>query len=63
MATTPKVNVAFWRAKFARNTTRDTAALRALRATGYEVVTVWECETRDRARVARALSSLKALNV
>jgi DNA mismatch endonuclease (patch repair protein) len=58
-ATTPKVNVAFWTAKFARNKARDAAAVRNLRKAGYRVVTVWECDTQDRARVERALSGLK----
>jgi DNA mismatch endonuclease (patch repair protein) len=58
--TTPKMNVAFWKAKFARNVERDAVAARALREIGYEVVTVWECETRNQARVERVLSPLAA---
>lgn len=43
-ATVPKSNRAFWAAKFARNRIRDAAAIRALRAQGFKVVLVWECE-------------------
>jgi DNA mismatch endonuclease (patch repair protein) len=44
MASTPKSNQAFWRAKFARNVARDKANRRALARLGWSVVVVWECE-------------------
>lgn len=43
----PKDNADYWRAKIARNQTRDRAALKALRANGWSVLVVWECETRE----------------
>lgn len=43
--TTPKRNRAFWEAKFAANVARDRRAIRELRAAGYDVLVVWECET------------------
>src|SRR6478735_3115864 len=42
--TMPKRNRNFWREKFAANRLRDAAKVRALRAAGYRVVIVWECE-------------------
>ncbi|MBP5509723.1 MAG: DNA mismatch endonuclease Vsr [Kiritimatiellae bacterium] len=43
----PKANGAFWRKKFARNKERDAKTLRLLWETGWEVLVVWECETKD----------------
>ncbi|PRX33961.1 T/G mismatch-specific endonuclease [Meinhardsimonia xiamenensis] len=44
-ATSPKRNAEFWEAKFARNVARDEANGHALTAEGWNVVTIWECET------------------
>lgn len=46
----PKTNSAFWLAKFEQTVRRDTQKRRALRALGWSVVTIWECELRDAAR-------------
>lgn len=46
-SSTPKSNVAFWETKFARNTQRDAEAVAALKALGWNVSIVWECETRQ----------------
>ena len=54
-ATMPKRNRPFWEAKFAANRLRDERAEAALRATGYRVIVVWECATRDTARLERTL--------
>lgn len=51
-ATTPKRNRAFWMAKFRRNRDRDLRRARELRAAGYLVLTVWECEAEDARRLA-----------
>lgn len=56
--TTPKTNRAFWLAKFAANVARDEAQAKSLRARGFRVVVVWECETRDRERLRRLLMKL-----
>lgn len=53
----PRANADYWRAKINRNTTRDRAALRALRATGWAVLVVWECETRDSEALQRKLKA------
>jgi DNA mismatch endonuclease (patch repair protein) len=48
-ATTPTANRAFWLDKFAANRARDARNVRALRAAGFKVVIVWECESGDAA--------------
>ena len=46
---TPKSNVAFWEAKFARNQARDARNSQQLVDEGWTVVVVWECALkRDR---------------
>lgn len=44
----PKDNSAYWRAKIANNRARDRASLKALKARGWSICVVWECECRDR---------------
>lgn len=51
--TTPKRNTAFWEAKFRRNVERDRHAQEQMRRLGYEALTIWECETRGTANLAR----------
>jgi len=46
-ATTPSKNRGFWEAKFADNMRRDRRKEQELRASGFDVLTVWECETKD----------------
>ncbi|WP_256326182.1 very short patch repair endonuclease [Sphingomonas sp. NFR15] len=46
-ATTPKTRSEFWQDKFDRNVERDERKEADLRAAGWDVTTVWECETRD----------------
>lgn len=40
----PKSNVEFWQAKLLRNHNRDIAQRAELEASGWRVITVWECE-------------------
>src|SRR5262245_23624990 len=40
----PRANAAFWRAKFEENTERDRRAEEALKADGWNLMTVWEHE-------------------
>src|SRR5229473_3674236 len=40
----PKTNRAYWRAKIARNKRRDLQSTRRLKALGYRVVRIWECQ-------------------
>lgn len=41
----PVENADYWGPKIARNVERDAASARALQGAGWEVLTVWECET------------------
>ena len=41
----PKTRRAFWQRKLEANRDRDAASLSALKAMGWEVMIVWECET------------------
>ena len=47
-ATMPKSNVEFWQAKFDRNVARDKKEHAALKAAGWHVIVLWECEVKKR---------------
>lgn len=47
LAAEPKTRVGFWKNKFRKNVERDASAVAALVEMGWDVLTVWECETRD----------------
>ena len=49
--TRPVTNAAFWNTKIDRNIARDTKVLAELQALGWTVLTVWDCETRDTAKL------------
>lgn len=51
----PKSRVGFWTTKFRENIARDGRNEAALRALGWRVLIIWECETRHRAVVERRL--------
>jgi DNA mismatch endonuclease, patch repair protein len=51
----PKSNRAYWTAKIARNKVRDERHGAVLAAMGWSVLTVWECELRDRNELVRRL--------
>jgi DNA mismatch endonuclease (patch repair protein) len=57
----PATRPDFWAGKFAANQRRDAAAEAALRQEGWDVMTVWECETRDPARLAELAAEIKSL--
>jgi DNA mismatch endonuclease (patch repair protein) len=44
IATTPKSNTPFWLEKFEKNVARDSRATATLRAKGWRVFVVWECD-------------------
>ncbi|PZO88857.1 MAG: very short patch repair endonuclease [Sphingomonas sanxanigenens] len=47
----PKSNSDYWRAKITRNRERDANAIAALQKAGWQTLVIWECETRDPARL------------
>lgn len=57
-ASIPKTRTEFWTAKFDRNVARDAKAERLLRDMGWDVITIWECETRDKPALQRKLTHL-----
>lgn len=58
--TVPKTRAAFWQDKFAANVARDRRTREALERAGWRCETVWECETKDEARLRDRLISLFA---
>jgi DNA mismatch endonuclease, patch repair protein len=52
----PSTRLDFWLPKLAQNRKRDEDRARLLRRMGWRVITVWECETRDEAKLARRLA-------
>jgi len=52
----PKANAAYWRAKIARNRTRDVRTLAAYSAMGWRVLVVYECELKDKAALTARLA-------
>jgi len=46
-ATMPKSNVKIWREKFHGNVERDKRNVTLLENVGWEVMTIWQCETKD----------------
>jgi DNA mismatch endonuclease (patch repair protein) len=55
LTTTPKTNAQFWQQKFDRNVERDAKNEAALVAMGWQVMVIWECETRDAERLRQTL--------
>src|SRR5271169_4674782 len=47
LATVPKTRAEFWNRKVEDNRKRDAEKEERLRALGWTVLTVWQCETRD----------------
>lgn len=46
-ASSPATNSAFWQKKFQDNIDRDKRNEAALKALGWRVITIWECEIKD----------------
>jgi DNA mismatch endonuclease (patch repair protein) len=53
----PKSNKGYWNPKLARNKERDAQRVAELEATGWKVLTIWECETKDLGRIEKRLKS------
>lgn len=52
----PKSNRNYWLPKIVRNATRDKESNTRLRKMGWKVITVWECQTINRNKLAERLS-------
>jgi DNA mismatch endonuclease (patch repair protein) len=62
-AVTPKTNAEFWQTKRTGNVGRDRVALRRLRLNGWDVLTVWECETREHETLRDRLLEFLSTNI
>jgi DNA mismatch endonuclease, patch repair protein len=51
----PATRTKFWQDKRRGNVERDKRNLRKLRKDGWEVLVVWECQTRDNEKLSRLL--------
>jgi len=51
----PRSNAAYWREKIAGNAARDVKKIAALRKLGWNVLVVWECQTKDTASLEKRL--------
>lgn len=56
-ATVPKSNRGFWRKKLGRNIARDAMQLAAIRKRGWRALVVWECEIKNKRRLAAKMKS------
>ena len=56
----PKSNRDYWIPKIERNRQRDTENIVALRAAGWNVFVVWECEINEKVRLAKKLQRFLA---
>lgn len=55
--TSPKTRAGFWNEKFVTNVERDARVERELRALGWKVMIVWECQTLNSAKLFGLLKS------
>lgn len=62
-ASTPITNAAKWEEKFERNMRRDAHSAAELAALGWDVLVIWECETRSKDLVASRLEAKLELPV
>ena len=60
LTTTPSTNAEFWKQKFDRNVRRDRANYASLKASGWRVICVWECELDHPQKLRRRIASLFA---
>jgi DNA mismatch endonuclease (patch repair protein) len=57
-ATTPAHNRSFWITKFRANRLRDRRCERQLKRLGWNVATIWECETADEVSLRKRISEI-----
>lgn len=57
---TPKTRVGFWQEKFQANIDRDIRVAASLRLLGWRVLTIWECQSKDTAKLMRRLHRMLA---
>jgi DNA mismatch endonuclease, patch repair protein len=52
----PSSNVCFWTQKIGKNKDRDSRVQQQLRSEGWNVLTIWQCETKDISQLERRLT-------
>ena len=62
LTTTPATHTKFWKTKFERNVERDRNNILALQELGWQVIVVWECETRKKLFPPQALRDFVTAN-
>lgn len=60
VASTPKSNVEFWKAKFSANVKRDKRNQAKLRRQGWRVFVLWECQVTASSRSRKLIDRLTA---
>lgn len=53
--TLPKNNQDFWKEKFKANIERDNRKIQGLKALGFDVIVVWQCDLRDHSALETSL--------
>jgi DNA mismatch endonuclease, patch repair protein len=53
----PKSKLGFWRPKIERNRKRDAESVKMLRADGWRVLTIWQCEIKNIDRLQKRLAT------
>lgn len=51
----PRSNKGYWEPKLERNRKRDKANARKIRAAGWQILTIWECQLSDETRIKQRL--------
>ena len=59
LARLPKSRLDFWEPKLANNALRDRRHLATLAERGWTPLVVWECQTRDQARIDALIAQIK----
>ncbi len=54
-ATIPKSNTEFWRRKIEGNIARDRKNARQMRALGWKILIVWQCQAKNQLELAKRL--------
>jgi DNA mismatch endonuclease (patch repair protein) len=57
----PKSNRSYWKNKQVKNSLRDVQNARALRARGWKLMVIWECEVRGTERLQTKLQRFVSL--
>ncbi len=53
----PKTNAAYWIKKISRNKERDAQTQETLRALGWDILVIWECQTKERDQLQALLQT------